>query len=85
MIVRWCGLFVLIYGLALFGQSGSVQQAAGKALHQLIDAEWEYGLSQAPEFASEIGDRRWNDRWSDVSMEAIAQRHQHDKGVLRSL
>ncbi len=83
--MRWCGLFVLIYGLALFGQSGSVQQAAGKALHQLIDAEWEYGLSQAPEFASEIGDRRWNDRWSDVSMEAIAQRHQHDKGVLRSL
>jgi uncharacterized protein (DUF885 family) len=83
--VRWCGLFLLMYGLASLGQNGSVQQPADKALHQLIDAEWEYGLSQAPEFASEIGDRRWNDRWSDVSMEAIAQRHQHDKGVLRSL
>ncbi len=42
------------------------------ALNALLAEQWEYQLQRAPEFASIIGDPRYNDRWSDMSPEAIA-------------
>ena len=39
-------------------------------------------MQHSPEEASELGDRRWNDRWSDESLEAYAQENQHAKDVL---
>jgi uncharacterized protein (DUF885 family) len=59
--------------------------ADAKALHALFDAEWDYRMQQSPEYASELGDRRWNDRWSDESLEAYTRRHEHDKEVLEKL
>lgn len=43
-----------------------------KALDALLKEQWEYRLRMSPEFASIIGDRRYNDRWSDSSLEAVA-------------
>ncbi len=59
--------------------------ATTKALHDLFDREWEYDLQQEPTRASSLGDRRWNDRWPDLSLQAIQSRHQHDQEVLRNL
>ncbi len=59
--------------------------SAGAQLHALFDQEWEYTLRQNPTFASRLGDRRFNDRWPDVSLAAIARRHQHDQEVLTKL
>ena len=42
-----------------------------KALHDLLDEHWEYTLRTAPEFASILGDKRYNDRLSDFSQAAI--------------
>ncbi|MCE9576443.1 MAG: DUF885 domain-containing protein [Deltaproteobacteria bacterium] len=42
------------------------------ALNALLAEQWEYQLKRAPEFASILGDPRYNDRWSDMSPEAIA-------------
>src|SRR4051812_45494282 len=42
--------------------------AATAALHNLFDAEWEYSMQQNPTFASFLGDRRFNDKWDDVSL-----------------
>ena len=42
---------------------------AGAALHALFDREWEWELTQDPLWASYLGDRRWNDRWEDISAE----------------
>ena len=36
-------------------------------------------------FASYLGDRRYNDRWPDVSLEASTRRHRHRKQVLKQL
>jgi uncharacterized protein (DUF885 family) len=38
-----------------------------KALRALIDEQWEYNLRTSPEFATSLGDKRYNDRWSDPS------------------
>jgi uncharacterized protein (DUF885 family) len=40
-------------------------------LHKLLDEQWEYTLRNSPEFASVLGDKRYNDRLSDFSQAAI--------------
>jgi uncharacterized protein (DUF885 family) len=42
-----------------------------EALTKVLDDHWEYSLSRAPEFASLLGDKRWNDKISDFSSAAI--------------
>ncbi|HYY57768.1 MAG TPA: hypothetical protein VE842_10580, partial [Pyrinomonadaceae bacterium] len=56
-----------------------------QALHALFDAEWEYTMEQNPTWASTLGDRRWNDRWDDDSMEAILKRREHTMQSLTRL
>ncbi len=46
-------------------------QARRDALNALLAEQWEYTLSHAPEFASILGDKRWNDQVSDFSQAAI--------------
>ena len=58
---------------------------AAKALHELFAAEWDYQMEQHPTWASSLGDRRWNDRWSDSSLDAIYKRHNHDIATLSKL
>jgi len=41
-----------------------------KALNSLFAQIWEDRLSHSPEFASTIGDKRWNDQLTDYSVEA---------------
>ena len=42
-----------------------------KAFQALLSEQWEYALSHSPEFASILGDKRWNDKVSDLSRKAI--------------
>ena len=64
--------------LLLFALGTRVQAAppaeASKALQDLFAAAWDYDMQERPEEASEMGDRRWNDRWTDKSLEAYARR-----------
>ena len=39
-----------------------------KALNDLLAEQWQYSLESAPEFATILGDLRYNDRWSDASL-----------------
>ncbi|MEW6304013.1 MAG: DUF885 domain-containing protein [Verrucomicrobiota bacterium] len=56
-----------------------------ESLHALFAREWDYAMEQAPTWASELGDRRWNDRWEDLSLDAIARRHRHNQDLLAEL
>lgn len=58
---------------------------AGKALHQLFDDDWEWRMEHSPTWASILGDRRWNDRWEDFSLEGIQSNHEHALDVLGRL
>ena len=60
-------------------------QGDNAALHKLFAEEWERGLRDSPEGASSQGDRRFNDRWSDMSLQAIAGREQADRAALARL
>ncbi|MDA0808387.1 MAG: DUF885 domain-containing protein [Planctomycetota bacterium] len=53
--------------------------------HQLLDNEWQWTLRDDPEFASWLGDHRYDNRWQDVSLEAIARRHEYRQSVLADL
>jgi uncharacterized protein (DUF885 family) len=58
---------------------------ADKTLHELFAAEWDYQLEQYPTWASRLGDRRWNDRWGDRSLDAVDKQHSHHIEVLTKL
>jgi len=45
--------------------------ARRQALKDLLTEQWDYSLSRRPEYASTLGDTRWNDRLSDVSEKAV--------------
>lgn len=38
------------------------------ALNKLLAEQWQHNLQNSPEFATILGDLRYNDRWSDVSL-----------------
>jgi len=75
-------LFFLCAGA--FAQDSRINETA-KTLHDLFAAEWDYQMEQHPTWASSLGDRRWNDRWSDSSLDAIYKRHDHDIATLTKL
>ncbi len=76
-------LVMITFAVVILGSNSFAQEAtATKALHDLFDREWEYDLRESPTRASSMGDRRWNDRWNDVSLEAIKRRHEHDRQLL---
>jgi uncharacterized protein (DUF885 family) len=54
----------------------------GKRLHAFFAEEWERGLREGPEGASLQGDRRYNDRWSDLSLSAIEASARADRDAL---
>ena len=66
-------------------QTEKSARPAARALEALFAAEWDYRMEQNPTWASSLGDRRWNDRWPDVSLEAVEKRHAHDREVLVKL
>jgi len=51
----------------------------------LLNDAWEWRLVENPVFASRLGDRRNNEQWTDISLEAIERRHQEERVFLRRL
>ncbi len=49
----------------------------------LLVEHWDHVLSHGPEWASILGDKRWNDRSSDLSAEAVAADLEKTKEFLR--
>jgi uncharacterized protein (DUF885 family) len=61
------------------------QNDESRRLHQFFAEEWERGLRDSPENASFQGDKRYNDRWTDFSLNAIAEREAADRAALAKL
>jgi uncharacterized protein (DUF885 family) len=57
----------------LFAADATSLEARREQLKHLVAEQWEYQLRESPEFATTIGDYRYNDRWSDVSLAHVVQ------------
>lgn len=72
-----------------FALSGLTTLAAPPCLaddfRALLDREWEWAMEQSPTWASSLGDRRWNNRWEDMSLSAVEARNEHQKRLLKEL
>ncbi len=73
---------VLLLSCCAFAQA---QPSPAQLLQATFVREWDYEMQRNPVWASLLGDRRYNDRWDDLTPEAIAHDHQHDVAVLEQL
>jgi len=55
------------------------------ALNALITTEWEFEMRENPTEASSLGDKRYNNKWPDISLEAITRRNVHNQEVVKKL
>jgi len=46
-----------------------------KALNALLNEQWQHTLQTQPELATVLGDLRYNDRWSDLSLAQVQAEH----------
>ncbi|HMD77939.1 MAG TPA: DUF885 domain-containing protein [Terracidiphilus sp.] len=60
-------------------------EANRKALNALFQDYWEDALKHAPEFASSLGDKRYNDRISDYSVKAVNDQLAREQNFLLQL
>ena len=63
--------FLMAAALTLAAAAPADLETRRKAMKDLLADHWEYTLSNNPEFASILGDKRWNDKVTDFSQEAI--------------
>lgn len=54
-------------------------------LQELFESTWQSELAADPQFANYLGDNRYNDRWTDMSLGAIEHRRQHDLATLKAI
>lgn len=78
-------LVTRLFVIALLGVPfvpASDLESRRKALKDLLAEHWEYTLSHSPEFASILGDKRWNDKLSDLSQKATEADQAKDREFL---
>jgi len=66
-------LLIVSAAVAARGRQGQSLEERRKQLNELIAEEWEYELKESPELATTIGDLRYNDRWSDISLAHVTE------------
>ena len=76
---------MLLTSALLGGSTAASGAEPGAALHELFDAAWQKELADDPLAATSLGDARYNDRWTDMSLAAIKQREQRDRATLDAL
>jgi len=54
-----------------------------QALNALLAEQWQYNLKNSPEFATALGDLRYNDRWTDASLAHLAADHKTNEDFLK--
>jgi uncharacterized protein (DUF885 family) len=93
-----CSLF-LVFALILFVAAPPLRpqspaaapapaasvEANRKALNQILNDYWEDNLKHSPEFASSLGDKRYNDQVSDYSVKAYNEGLEREQGFLMRL
>ena len=86
MKLHHASLVCFLLGAGLAGlPCAAADDSQDTALHKLFDREWDRDMQEDPVNASDLGDYRFNDKWPDASMQAIAHSHEQDQQVLKDL
>jgi len=56
-----------------------------KKFHSLLDDEWKKNVEEYPEWATRLGDNRFNDKLNDASYEKIIQRQKKTRELLEKI
>ena len=75
-------VFAVVFGVLISGPASADAEADFSGL---LDEVWESRMVNFPTFASSLGDRRYNQAWTDQSLEAIENRHVQQRDFLRRL
>ena len=78
-------LMMVIIASSAFGDESSASSLdkRRRQLAKLVDEQWQYVLRTAPEYASILGDKRYNDQVSDNSLAGIRRDTEDNKKFLR--
>jgi prolyl oligopeptidase len=77
LIRRFCAIvFTVFFTVSAFA-------AASDEFAALMDEAWEADLANSPLFASRLGDRRYNELWTDLNIGAIEARREQTREFLR--
>ncbi|NIA28134.1 MAG: DUF885 family protein, partial [Desulfobulbaceae bacterium] len=71
-------LVALVLGASQIAHAGAAEDFSA-----LLDEAWEWRLAQYPTMASSLGDRRYNDQWTDNSLAAIEGRQKETREFLK--
>ena len=84
----FAALFLIAFFATVLARDAAAQknptlEARRAELKRLLRDEWEYTLRTEPELATNVGDDRYNDRLSDFSDQAIAEKIEHARKALK--
>ncbi len=69
--------------LTLVLSSGPDLQTRRAEFKALLKEHWEYTLRESPEWATSMGDNRYNDRWTDLSLKHVAENKRATEAFLK--
>ena len=65
--------------------SRALSSEAGRSLQRLFKDDWEWQMREFPEWASYVGDHRFNDRLTDISPAAVNRRQAYQQALFKRL
>lgn len=74
---------VLGFGFSAVAQAADDLATRQKALNDLLTEQWNDTLEQSPEYATILGDYRYNDRWSDPTLAGLQARQKKAESFLQ--
>jgi uncharacterized protein (DUF885 family) len=77
--------FLSVVLLASAGAQTSTVAARTATLNKIFDDYWQDTMKHQPEFASSLGDKRYNDQLSDYSVRAINDGYAREQGFIARL
>ena len=78
-------VFQLVLLTATAAQAPASLAVRRAQLRDAIEQDWQYDLKTSPEFATAIGDARFNDQLADRSAEAAERDAQHARESIRTI
>jgi uncharacterized protein (DUF885 family) len=83
--MRWFAGCCLCWLASMAWCSAAEPVSPAAQFQQVLEQHWEQTLQSQPTFATHLGDKRYNDRWPDISAAGLAQRQQQIQDILAKL